>query len=307
MRDLAVFYEHPKWFAPLFAALDRRGLDWRPMAIQDHTFDPGEATPPAKVIFNRLAMSSFTRQEEHALFYGLAALDNWQGLGARVINGPRPLAYDLSKARQLSLFRRAGLDIPATRVAHRRADVPRLAAELGYPVMVKVNIGGSGTGIVRYDRPDELRAAVEDGVTPVGVDGVALVQEYVPVRDGRVIRCETMAGRLLYAIALEGAGARFDLCPADVCLADKPTITVAAYDPPADLVLGAERIAALSELDVGGVEYVIDDRDGRAKFYDFNALSNFVANPMDVLGFDPHDRLTDFIVDEVAAHSRVLA
>ena len=307
MRDLAVFYEHPKWFAPLFAALDRRGLDWRPMAIQDHTFDPGETTPPAKVIFNRLAMSSFTRQEEHALFYGLAALDNWQGLGARVINGPRPLAYDLSKARQLSLFRRAGLDIPATRVAHRRADVPRLAAELGYPVMVKVNIGGSGTGIVRYDRPDELRAAVEDGVTPVGVDGVALVQEYVPVRDGRVIRCETMAGRLLYAIALEGAGASFDLCPADVCLADKPTITVAAYDPPADLVLGAERIAALSELDVGGVEYVIDDRDGRAKFYDFNALSNFVANPMDVLGFDPHDRLTDFIVDEVAAHSRVLA
>ena len=68
------------------------------------------------------------------------------------------LAYDLSKARQLSLFRQLGLEIPRTRVAHRRADVPRLAAELGYPVLVKGNVGGSGAGIVRYDDRRGTRA-----------------------------------------------------------------------------------------------------------------------------------------------------
>ena len=231
MSDLAVFYEHPKWFEPLFAALDRRGVDWTAIPIQDHAFDPAASAPPAGVILNRLAMSSFLRQDEHALFYSLAALDHWQGLGARVINGAAPLAYDLSKARQLSLFRRAGLDIPSTRVAHRRADVPSLAAQVGYPVMVKVNVGGSGAGMIRYDNPDDLQSAVVDGLIPVGVDGVTLIQEYVPARDGRVIRCEVLAGKLLYAIALEGAGSTFDLCPADVCLAEKPTITVAAFQP----------------------------------------------------------------------------
>ena len=40
---------------------------------------------------------------------------------------------------------------------------------------------------------------------------------------------------------------------------------------------------------------MIDDRDGRARFYDLNALSNFVANPRQVLGFDPHDNLADFL------------
>ena len=69
MPDLAVFYEHPQWFEPLFAALDRRGVDWTPIAIQDHTFDPADTHPPAPVILNRLAMSSFLRQDEHALFY----------------------------------------------------------------------------------------------------------------------------------------------------------------------------------------------------------------------------------------------
>jgi hypothetical protein len=61
-----------------------------------------------------------------------------------------------------------------------------------------------------------------------------------------------------------------------------------------------ETIAAMSGLDVGGVEYMIDDRDGRAKFYDLNAMSNFVAKPLEVLGFDPHDNLVDYLLPLIA-------
>ena len=307
MADVAVFYEHPQWFEALFAALDRRGVSWAPIEIQSHTFDPGDTALPAPVILNRLAMSSFLRQEEHALFYSMAVLEHWQSLGGRVINGPGVLAYDTNKARQLSLFRKAGLDIPATRVAHRRQDVARLAAEIGYPVMVKVNVGGSGTGMVRYDDAEALEAAVADGLTPVGVDGVALVQEYVPARDARVLRCEVLDGKLLYALALDGAGSTFDLCPADVCMVDKPTITITEFKPPVEIVRAVERVAAMSGLDVGGVEYMVDDRDGRARFYDLNAMSNFVAKPLEVLGWDPHDRLVDYLLAEVAASRRAAA
>ena len=300
MADLAVFYEHPSWFTPLFAALDRRGVDWTAIPIQDHTFDPADTHLPAGVILNRLAMSSFLRQDEHALFYSQAVLDHWRGLGARVINGSEVLAYDTSKARQLSLFRRAGLAIPATRVAHRRADAPRLAAEIGYPVMVKANVGGSGAGMIRYDMPQALEADAADGLTPVGVDGVFLVQEYVPARDGRVVRCEVLDGRLLYAIALDGAGSTFDLCPAEVCLVDKPQITVSAFTPPREIKAAVERVSRWAGLDVGGIEYMIDDRDGAARFYDLNALSNFVARPFEVLGYDPHDVFVDYLVRQVA-------
>ena len=307
MADLAVFYEHPQWFEPLFKALDRRGVAWTPLAIQDHAFDPADASVPAPVVLNRLAMSSFLRQSEHALFYSVAVLDHWEGLGARVINGPQVLAYDTSKARQLSLFRRMGLDAPRTRVAHRRIDIPRLAAEIGYPVMVKVNVGGSGTGMIRYENAEELEAAVADKLTPDSVDGVTLVQDYVPARDARVIRCEVLNGKLLYAIALNGAGSTFDLCPADVCMVDKPTITIEAFTPPADIAAAVERVAVAAGLDVGGVEYMIDDRDGRPKFYDLNALSNFVAKPTEVLGYDPHDNLVDYLIGEIAAQRKAAA
>jgi hypothetical protein len=304
MADLAVFYEHPQWFEPLFRELDRRGVDWTPIRIQDHTFDPADLRLPAPVILSRLAMSSFLRQDEHALFYSVAALGHWEGLGARVVNGTRVLAYDLSKARQLSLFRQLGLAIPRTRVAHRREDVPRLAAELGYPVLVKGNVGGSGAGIIRYDSEGELAPAAADGLTPVGVDGVALVQEYVPARDARVIRCEVLEGRLFYAIALDGAGSTFDLCPADVCMVDKPTISIARFEPPPDMVAAVERIAAAAGMDVGGIEYMVDDRDGTPKFYDLNALSNFVAGPREVLGWDPHEPFVGWLIGQIAAQAR---
>jgi len=139
------------------------------------------------------------------------------------------------------------------------------------------------------------------------VDGVTLIQDYIPARDARVIRCETLNGRFLYAIALKGAGSTFDLCPADVCMVDKPTITIEAFTPPPTLIAAVEAAAQAASLDIGGIEYMIDDRDGRPKFYDLNALSNFVANPLQVLGYDPHDNLVDYLIGQLGAGRRSAA
>jgi hypothetical protein len=299
--ELAIYYEHPTWFLPLFEALRRRGVDYIELAIQDHVFDPAHLVAPAKVVLNRLAMSSFVRQPEHAIFYSQALLSQWSAAGARVINGAEVLAIDANKARHLILFRSLGLDTPATRVVHQRADLARVASELRFPLMVKANVGGSGANMLRYDSLAELAEAAASGLTPSSIDGVTLVQEYLPARDGRVFRCETLNGRFLYAIAIDGAGSTFDLCPADVCLADKPTLSVTRFAPSQEIITAVEAIAQRARLDVGGIEYMIDDRDGRACFYDFNALSNFVANPVQTLGFDPHDKLVDFVLAEMEA------
>jgi hypothetical protein len=304
MIDLAVYYEHPTWFEPLFNMLDRRGVSWTRLPVQDHLFDAGQLSAPAPVIFNRLAMSSFLRQSEHAIYYSQAALAHWELAGARVINCSAAMRIDTSKARQLSLFRSLSLAVPATRVVHRREDLSRAARDIGFPIIAKPNVGGSGSGVTRYESPEELAAHVAAGSTPVGIDAVTLVQEYIPARDARVIRCETLNGRFLYAIALNGAGSTFDLCPADVCMVDKPSITIEAFSPPPDIVRAVEAVAKAAALDIGGIEYMIDDRDGVPKFYDINALSNFVAQPLTVLGWDPHEKLVDYLIATSGAARR---
>ena len=168
--DLAILYEHPSWFAPLFAALDRACIAYDARSIADHVFDPADTRVPAPLVLNRVAMSSFLRDHEHPIFYAQALFEHWQGLGARVLNGVAALSVDASKARQAALLARLGLDGPATRVVHRRADLATAAATLRFPVVVKADIGGSGAGIVRYDTLNELRAAAAAGTTPTGIN-----------------------------------------------------------------------------------------------------------------------------------------
>jgi len=299
MIDLAILYEHPQWFAPLFAALDRRGINYAAFGPEGN-WSPGYGAIPAPVVLNRIAMSSFLRDDEHPIFHTMALLDHWRRSGARVINGADVMAVDASKARQLALIASLGLAIPETRVVHRVADVEAAAATLTFPLVVKANIGGSGAGIVKFDNIAELRWAIAEGELPKSVDGVLLVQDYVPARDGKITRIETLDRDYLYAIDIVGGGG-FDLCPADACVADSG-IAMTAAEPEQGLIDAAQRIAEEMRLDVGGIEVMIDDRDGVPRFYDINALSNFVANPIDVLGWDPHEKLVDFL-DMVTAKS----
>jgi glutathione synthase/RimK-type ligase-like ATP-grasp enzyme len=295
--QLAVLYEHPQWFQPLFAALDRRGLAYLPVQLSGHLFDPAASAVPAPLILSRVAQSSFLREPEHPIFYAAALLDHWARCGARVLNGADVLAIDSSKARQLSLIASLGYAIPETRIVHRARDLLPATEGMAWPLLVKANIGGSGAGIVRYSSPEKLRTSIADGSVPQSVDQVLLVQDYVPARGGSITRIETLGSHFLYAIEVESGGDNFDLCPADACIAQpgRAAIRMTAVMPQRDIIESAERIARAVGLDVGGVEVVIDDRDGTPRFYDINAMSNFVADPLNVLGWDPHDRLIDFI------------
>ena len=295
--QLGVLYEHPQWFQPLFAALERREVAYLPIELADPRFDPASTELPAPVILNRVAQSSFLREPEHPIFYASALLDHWQRCGATVLNGAATLAIDSSKARQLSLISSLGLAVPKTRVVHRLRDLAAAAEGMDYPLLVKANIGGSGAGISRYSSVEELRASIADGTVPQSVDHVLLVQDYVPPRRGTIQRIETLRGRFLYALEVESGGEAFDLCPADACLAQpgRAAIRMKAIMPSSEIVRAAEQIAHGAQLFVGGVEVIIDDRDGMPRFYDINAMSNFVADPLTVLGWDPHDRLVDVL------------
>lgn len=301
-HDLAILYEHPLWFEPLFAALERRGIDFVRIPLGDHHFDPASRDVPARVVLSRVAMSGFLREAEHGIFYAEALLAQWAANGATVLNGAEVLALDSSKARQLALISGLGLDIPETRVVHRARDLAGAAQGMRYPLLVKANIGGSGAGIVRYSSREELERSVAEKSVPDSIDKVLLLQDYAPATSGQIIRMETLGGKFLYAISVESDGDNFDLCPADACVAapGRSAIRMEAFTPPAEMIEAAERIAQAAGLAVGGVEYLVDARDGKARFYDINALSNFVANPLDVLGWDPHERLADYIEMQIA-------
>lgn len=309
---IAIYHEHPDWFRPLFAELERRDIPYVRLDAAAHTYDPSERDVPYSLVFNRASPSAYLRGHAQSTFYTLHWLRHLERLGVPVVNGSACYGYELSKATQLDVLDGLGLPYPRSRVINDPAQALRAAADLRYPVLVKANIGGSGAGIVKYDSPNALEHEIAAGAVALGVDGTALVQEAAPLRGGRITRVETLNGRFLYAINVYPATGSFDLCPADACQttngvelvrgacavdAPRTGLRVEGTTPPAEIIAQVERIAQATQLDVGGIEYLVDDRDGQHYFYDINALSNFVADAENVVGFDPFVRLVDYLAE----------
>ena len=312
VRPIGIYYEHPEWFRPLFAELDRRGLPYERLDAARHRYDATNGDGRQfGLVFNRMSPSAYLRGHGHSILYTLNFLAHLEHLGVRVVNGLGAFRIETSKALQLALLKSLGLPFPPARVINHPDEAPAAADGLRFPVVVKANIGGSGAGIVRYDRKEDLASAARDGRIELGLDQTALVQEYIPARGGTITRVEVLDGRYLYAIAVE-TGTRFNLCPADICQtepgtpvdtscpveAPKQGLKVEAATPPPEAIADVERLLRAAGIEVGGVEYIVDDRDGQRYYYDINALSNFVADAPRVIGFDPFVRLVDFLERE---------
>ncbi len=312
---IAIYYEQPNWFKPLFAELDRRGACYVKLNAVEHSYAP-EDHPEERyaLVLNKMSPSAWNRGHGDQIFYTLGFLEHLESRGVRVVNGVRAYRSELSKAAQLSMLDALGLGYPKARVIHRASQAVAATEGLRWPVVVKPNIGGSGSGVVKFVSKEQLQEAssTENGLM-LGMDSTGLVQEFVPARGSHIVRVEVLNGRYLYAIKIHITGETFDLCPADICKtplgveldraacpidAPKNGLTVEAFDPPPEVIEEVERLMAAAGIVLGGVEFMVDDRDGARLYYDINALSNFVADGQKVVGFDPFARLADWLEAE---------
>ncbi len=316
-KRLAIYYEHPQWFGALFAELEKRGIPFEKIDAASHFYNP-KAAHNFSLLFNRMSASAYLRGHGNAVFYTRGFLASLEKAGARVVNGFDAFEIETSKALQLALFESLGVDFPATRVVNSIEKTIAAASDLRFPVVVKPNIGGRGAGIIKFDSIEDLETAVAENLIDLGIDSTALVQEFAPKKGAHINRVETLSGKFLYAIKIFPQGENFNLCPAEICqieeqqtngisalgemcIADAPKsgLQIEAFVPPPEIIETVERIVKAAKIDVGGVEYLIDERDGRALFYDINALSNFVADAPNLIGFDPHEKLVDFLLQEI--------
>jgi len=309
-QSIAIYFDHLDWFRPLFAELDRRRIAYRKLDASGHSYD---TTAPVsyRLLFNRMSASAYLRGHAQAIFFTRDFLAYVESTGTRVINGSKSFGYEISKAAQLSLFNSLGIPFPRSRVVNSLGELKRHAFAIGFPVIVKPNIGGRGAGIVRLNSAAELERALAANLIDLGIDNTAVVQEFIPPRNGHITRVESLGGSFLYAMKVFTTGDNFNLCPAEICdvehaaegamyPADGPKagLKIEAYQPPLEVIGMVSRIVESAGIDVGGVEYITDARTGRHLFYDINALSNFIADAPRILGFDPHARLVDYLERE---------
>ena len=278
-----VIHENSAWLEPLACALEAEGLPWRDWFLDRGTFDLS-SEPPQGVFYNRMSASSHTRDHRYAAELTAGVLAWLSRHGRRIVNGPRALDLEISKAREYAALEAAGIQTPKT-VLVAGVELLVTAADrhfAGAPVILKPNRGGKGLGVRLFHNTEALGTYAASGTYEAPVDGLHLLQQYVRSPEALITRAEFVGGKFLYAVEVDTSDG-FELCPADVCavgdafcpageeLRAKFSI-VNGIDPA--LRSRYEAFLAAHGIEVAGIEF-IRDADGMAYTYDVNTNTNY--------------------------------
>jgi glutathione synthase/RimK-type ligase-like ATP-grasp enzyme len=311
--DLIVIHEHPEWQKPLFAALQRRGVRFEPYNVTHAAFSNVEA-PRARLYFNQASPSAYIRGNTRAVPLALAYMRTLEQLGARVLNGADVFAMELSKSVQATMLHTLGIDTPRSITFNEPSALRAYEAQIAWPAVLKPDQGGSGARIQVVESIAQVEEIFRRDPGNWLPDNLFLLQEYLPHDPEQgIVRLEFLGGELLYVMRVKTHG-RFNLCPSPVCNPDdgeglcelpqpeaEPAAPVEFFaypEVPAEAVATAKRIVNAAKLDVGGIEY-LETPDGRRVFYDVNANSNLRPSIAQEFGFDPFERVVDFLQREL--------
>ena len=219
MRRIIVIGEDYTRSLPLLEALDARAdvEFWN----TSHGCLVPSWTPEDAVYFCRQSPSAAARGHAASVYFSRVLLEWLDAHGCTVINGSRALAVETSKATQMVLLQRFGLNTPRTVLVTTRR---QLRAELfawpaTEPLILKPDCGGSGNGVAAYGTP---RAALGPAADNLDVDALPwLLQEHMggfseePSKMRSVLRFEIVDGRVLYVMQIRAPVTEFKLCPCD--------------------------------------------------------------------------------------------
>lgn len=307
MKQIVIIHEHPAWQKPLFEALSRRGIDFGIVDLKKDVLNP-DLEPESRLYFNQASPSAYVRGNTSSVPMALAFMQSLETMGVRVLNGSSAFLLELSKSAQISLMKTLGVDHPKSLLFHN-VDQALSQWDL-WPALLKPQQGGSGARMYLLESKEDLKKLLRLDPGIWFPDHLLMLQEYFPIpREQGIVRMEFVGGELLYAMRVVSHGS-FNLCPSEMCNpADgkdsvceipqgKPVEFFACPEVPTEAVAMGKRLVEAGKLDVAGIEY-LQSEDGRLIFYDVNANSNLRPAIASHFGFDPFERVVDYLENQI--------
>lgn len=301
-----VLHDNAEWLPVFERAFAEAGVPLRAWHWNDLVLGL-DAEPPIGVFWSRLSASAHTRGAPNAREIAdavFAWLGSWD---RRIVGGPAVAALEVSKAAQHAALRRFGFDVPRTTAVRDPRELAEIAAGLRGPFIVKGNRGGKGLGVALVEDAAALAARVEASAFEESPDGITLIQEYLPSRDGSITRAEFIGGRFVYAVRVD-VSAGFELCPAEACRVPggggSPLFGVRddidASDP---LITAYESFLDDRGIEIAGIEFV-ETPDGRRVTYDVNTNTNYSPDVEAAVEHPAARRVAEYFGELLAALPR---
>lgn len=200
-------------------------------------------------------------------YFTLAVLRHFERQGVVMINGANAIEAVADKLHTLQLLAAHGIPIPRTILGKFPVDVGLVDQELGFPVVVKTIRGTRGGGVVLCEdrtRFGDLAALLDDARPETDF----IFQRYIRASHGRDARLVVVGGQVMAAMERRARDGGFK---SNISLGGEAR----RFDPPADMVALAIKVAKVLGLDIAGVDILFDEQGYRV--CEANSAPGFVG------------------------------
>lgn len=311
MSHIHVIHENEEWTAPLLRELHALGYPYRDWNLDTGKLNLDEVPPPG-VFYSRMSASSHTRGHRYAPELTAGVLAWLECHRARVLNGTRALALEVSKVAQYAALRQHGIRVPRTLAALGRDQIVAAAGAFDRAFISKHNRAGKGLGVRLHSGIDSLVDYLDGAEFELPVDGITLIQEYIESPTPHITRLEFIGQELLYAVRVDTSEG-FQLCPAQSCeggdsecpVGQSTTEKFVIIDSFDHALVDAYRGFMVShELQVAAFEFIVDG-GGHAYTYDINTNTNYNPNAEVRAGRSGMRALARFLGVELARQNMI--
>ena len=282
MKKIYIIHENDEWIEPLRLSFKHLKVPFEEWHMNRKDFDFSKSTPKG-VFYNRMSASSHSRGHRYAPENTKNLLSWLEEKNKRVINNSRALELEISKKEQYIELKKFNIKFPNTYYASNKKEIIEKSINFTKPFITKHNRGGKGLGVKYFEDTSTLEKYVNDSFED-SIDGITLLQEYIPSDPQVITRVEFVNGKFLYAVQVDASDG-FELCPADLCnveekfcptnadgnkfmiIKDYKNIEIKKY----------ESLLKSNGIEIAGIEY-ITGKDGTHYTYDINTNTNY--NPI---------------------------
>jgi hypothetical protein len=282
MKHLFILHENQDWLRPLITYLREQQIVYTLWFIEEGVNgEPLDFSkpPPDGIYYNRASCSSHTRGNTYSNVLTKQILYWLESHHRIVVNGSSAFDLETSKTLQYLNLLREGILTPKTVTATTQKNILDSATE--YPIMLKDNQGGSGSGVYFIVSRPALERHIQQNNYPISPDKLTLIQQRIESPQKQIYRVEIIGGQHLYTLVVDTRDG-FNLCPANSCQVENCPMRERKdaekfkiiENPHPKLLQQYIEFSKKYHLDIVAFEYIVDE-EGQCWTYDINCNTNY--------------------------------
>jgi len=233
---------------------------------------------------NRVFPSASMRGNINSIKNTFKLLKILEDLKITAINSLDAFIYDCSKINYYTILKKKGIKIPKSWYINYEK-IKSLNLDTSYPFVLKKNCGGRSLGLyIIWNKEDFF--GIKDNLT----GGSWILQEYIEPFANFTTRVEVIGNDIMVVlkrftgrggISSYSAGSKYEIYK----------------DCTAEIIEDSLRIMRVLKMEMGSVDFIETKNRGNYVI-DVNSTSNFTPDYIPLLGFNPIEKMTDFIIDK---------